>query len=404
VKYLLISLISFLSLNIYAQEDKTVTLLAIGQGKTQEEARQKALRGAIEQAFGVFISSRTEILNDNLVKDEIVSVANGNIQKFDIINETLLPNNTYASTLSATVSISKLTSFCQSKGINAEFKGGLFAMNIALQELNEKNEQKAFDNTYAIITEILPKAFNYKIIPSDPQQFNNMWKIPIRIDFDFNENYKIIADQVYGYLKSISLTASEVLNYEKMSKQVYKIKLNSTNDTSTFYLRSRDTYNSVLSLPITMLKYCIIKFQYDCGIEKLDVFKIIDRFSNDFAAINLESTYKFYSLPWDEYPTSFGIFSSVIRDIKHNDKKSLYKNGYDEYIIQLLSARERSINREWLKKDTVSIEKYFNIYPVDAPVVYNIYGPTRFLSIMFEEKRNIEEIKKISDYKIMFTQ
>lgn len=51
MKYLLISFISLLSLNIYAQDDKNVTLVVSGQGATQEEARQKALRGAIEQAF-----------------------------------------------------------------------------------------------------------------------------------------------------------------------------------------------------------------------------------------------------------------------------------------------------------------------------------------------------------------
>ena len=77
----------FFSLIINAQEDKTVTLSISGQGKTQDEAKQNALRNAIEQAFGTFISSNTEILNDELVKDEIVSVSNGNIQKFEIISE-----------------------------------------------------------------------------------------------------------------------------------------------------------------------------------------------------------------------------------------------------------------------------------------------------------------------------
>ena len=63
-----------LSINAYAQDNKTVTLVVSGQGKTQDEAKQNALRSAIEQAFGTFISSKTEILNDELVKDEIVSV------------------------------------------------------------------------------------------------------------------------------------------------------------------------------------------------------------------------------------------------------------------------------------------------------------------------------------------
>ena len=137
MKKTLLILAFLISLQIKAQEDKTVTLTVSGTGKTIEEAKTNALRSAIEQAFGAFISSKTEILNDNLVKDEIVSVANGNIQKFDIISQVEIPNNGYAMTLNATVSISKLTSFAESKGIAVEFKGGLFAQNIKLQKLNE---------------------------------------------------------------------------------------------------------------------------------------------------------------------------------------------------------------------------------------------------------------------------
>jgi hypothetical protein len=100
-----------------ASDDKTVTLTVSGTGKTLEEARLNALRSAIEQAFGAFISSKTEILNDNLIKDEIVSVASGNVQKYDVVSQIEIPNTGYAITLSATVSISKLTSFAESKGV-----------------------------------------------------------------------------------------------------------------------------------------------------------------------------------------------------------------------------------------------------------------------------------------------
>ncbi len=47
----------------FAQEpSKDVTITASGSGKTMEEAKQAALRSATEQAFGAFISSKTEIL------------------------------------------------------------------------------------------------------------------------------------------------------------------------------------------------------------------------------------------------------------------------------------------------------------------------------------------------------
>ena len=148
MKNLILILALIINFSAFSQDDKTVTLVVSGQGKTQDEAKQNALRSAIEQAFGTFISSKTEILNDNLVKDEIVSINNGNIQKFDIISEVQIPDGGYATTLKATVSVTKLTSFVENKGVIVEFKGGLFAENIKLQNLYEKNELKTVDNIF----------------------------------------------------------------------------------------------------------------------------------------------------------------------------------------------------------------------------------------------------------------
>lgn len=55
-------------------------LVVTGDGNTKENAVQAALRSAIEQAFGTFVSSNTQILNDELVKDEIATVTTGNIK------------------------------------------------------------------------------------------------------------------------------------------------------------------------------------------------------------------------------------------------------------------------------------------------------------------------------------
>lgn len=128
----------------FAQEaEKTVTITVSGSGKTQDDAKQSAFRSAIEQAFGAFISSKTEIFNDQVVADQIASVANGNIQSFSILNESQLPDGSWGVTLKALVSVSKLTSFVEAKGIAIEIKGGLFALNIKQQLLNEQSEIKA---------------------------------------------------------------------------------------------------------------------------------------------------------------------------------------------------------------------------------------------------------------------
>jgi hypothetical protein len=223
MKPILIAIFCFFSLQIiHAQDsDKTVTLTVSGTGNTLEEAKTNALRSAIEQAFGAYISSKTEILNDNLVKDEIVSVTNGNIQKFDIISQVEIPNNGYAMTLNATVSISKLTSFAQSKGVSVEIKGGLFAANIIQQELNEKAELKAVENILNTSNEILKKSFDYSIeTKGNPKLNNGKYDIPLKISIKLNKNFYEFRKYFINSLSGLTMNESDIVNYLEINKPI----------------------------------------------------------------------------------------------------------------------------------------------------------------------------------------
>lgn len=221
MKKIILIFVLLLNIACIAQEDKTVTLTVSGTGKSIEEAKTNALRSAIEQAFGAFISSKTEILNDNLVKDEIVSVANGNIQKFEIISQVEIPNNGYAMTLNATVSISKLTSFAQSKGVSIEVKGGLFAANIIQQELNEKAELISLQNILNSSSEILKKSFDYSIeTKGNPTLNNGKYDIPLKISVKLNKNFYEFRKYFINSLSGLSMIETEIANYEEIKKPI----------------------------------------------------------------------------------------------------------------------------------------------------------------------------------------
>jgi hypothetical protein len=230
MKQLILSVALALSINAYAHDDKTVTLVASGQGKTQDQAKQNALRSAIEQAFGTFISSRTEILNDTLIKDEIVSVANGNIQKFEIISEVQIPDGGYTTSLKATVSVTKLTSFVESKGIVAEFKGSLFSFNINQLNLNEANESKAIEEITSTTLNIVSKSFYGTIMPKDPfLKSGDIYTLPYEIEIHTNENINSAVKYFSDNLSKLSLTNNQVKEYVKLKKPFYEIILISPN-------------------------------------------------------------------------------------------------------------------------------------------------------------------------------
>ena len=90
MKHLIFLALALFASTLLAQNTNDVTLTVVGSGKTIEEAKTNALRSAIEQAYGAFVSSNTEILNDEIVKNEIVSISSGNIKEFKILSQSEL--------------------------------------------------------------------------------------------------------------------------------------------------------------------------------------------------------------------------------------------------------------------------------------------------------------------------
>lgn len=136
-KPLLIALLGyiFLTIPMTAQTKDEVTLTVSSDGATKEDAVKNALRSAIEQAYGAFVSANTTILNDELVKDEIVTVSNGSIKEYKEIAAIQTDNGNYLVTLSATVSLPNLITYAKSHGSECEFAGNTFGMEMKLFEL-----------------------------------------------------------------------------------------------------------------------------------------------------------------------------------------------------------------------------------------------------------------------------
>ena len=157
------------SINVFSQQNDEVTLVVSADGPTKEEATKTALRSAIEQAYAMFVSANTSLLNDEVVKDEIVTITNGNIKKYQEVSSNIMPDGDFYVTLKATVSISQLVSYAQSKGAETEFAGATFGMNMKLKELNKKNEIIALNNLYEQIKQLSPLFIDTNLDVKEPQ-------------------------------------------------------------------------------------------------------------------------------------------------------------------------------------------------------------------------------------------
>ena len=373
--------------DISNNNNKTVTLTVSGTGKTIEEARLNALRSAIEQAFGAFISSKTEILNDNLVKDEIVSIANGNVQKYDVVSQVELPNVGYAITLSATVSIDKLTTFAESKGIVVEFKGGIFAQNIKLQKLNENAELIVIKNFCITSFSILMNSIDYKIFNSEPYVIGNGdydfnwkydtknglhlrkynkddYKINFSIEAKSNNNLNIFYENLAKLITSLNMSTLDIINYKKLNKEIVEVEYNK----SKYYLRNIESAKALHTLFIKA--YAIPTF-----------FKIES---------NVESYNNILSVNAREIEKSYNFIGSL-----------LYKDELVDYSISGRKAVETYISEFKDLDNDFNNFRYDNelyYYKVDCINIeskefYHVFPISRFFTL--------QEIEKIDAFKIL---
>jgi len=296
MKQLILIVVLALSINTYAQEVKTVTLTVSGQGKTQDEAKQNALRNAIEQAFGVFISSNTEILNDELVKDEIVSIANGNIKKFKVISKVEVPEVGHATTLIATVSVTNLTSFVESKGVEIEFKGSLFGANLRQQRINENAELQAIINLCEVSNQILSKSIDYSIEVDEPVKANSMrgftpqqddYQILFTIKLSPNKNFDQFVNYFYSSIKSISMPVPEQEDYIKLNKEIYYLTVN--NDENYFF-RNPSTVIALQNLFLKSNQY-LHNYKVVSNLDTINVNTCCFDYDSELGSQNMHYTY-----------------------------------------------------------------------------------------------------------------
>ena len=202
---------------VEVEEVADITLVVSGEGLTKEAATASALRSAIEQSFGTFVSANTIIFNDELVRDEIATVSSGNIKSYRELSDVRNEDGSHYVSVSAVVSVGGLISYAQSHGSSAEFAGQTFAMNMKMRELNKQNEKEALENMIALLTRMQDDLFDFEIDVGEPKQkgeSNSKWTVPLSVSMKPNANFRSLTDIIANTLSSLSLSSGERTAYE----------------------------------------------------------------------------------------------------------------------------------------------------------------------------------------------
>lgn len=121
--YLILLLVAYclFTLPAGAQQEETKEIIATGMGggapaKARDDAINDALRRAVEQGMGTYISSETLVEQMMLVEDKIYSRTSGYIQDYKILSEKR-DSDLYSVTISATVKMTRLADDLKAIGL-----------------------------------------------------------------------------------------------------------------------------------------------------------------------------------------------------------------------------------------------------------------------------------------------
>lgn len=198
-----------------SNSEETVQLVASGSGPNEEIAVKNALRSAIEQTYGAFVSANTTLLNEDLIKDEIVTISSGNIQSYEVISKAKNSKGESMVTVRAIVSVGRLVSFAKSHGAATELAGAAFAMNIKMRKLNRENEYKALINLRDQMKELCRQVFDYKVSASSPKHSDKEYIITTKVTVSSNKNYSEARNLVLGTLEALCLSEKEIKEYKE---------------------------------------------------------------------------------------------------------------------------------------------------------------------------------------------
>jgi hypothetical protein len=345
---------------LLSQNSSTVSIISSGFGANKDEAQKKAIRSSIEQVIGVFVTSNTETINDIITKDEIISFSNGNVESYELLNETKFPDGSWSVVLKANISVSKLRKYIISKGASVEFNGDLFAINIQQDELTEKSEVELIYKLVGNIHEIMQTSFDYNIHVGTPKFIEkDKWELPLVVNAIANSNIEIVSNYLITTLTSISMNPSEVDKYGSYGKSIYKVIITYNGSDHYIYLRQ---------------KYSI------------DILNSFSYFSNFYHKLFVIFSGKdTLGATWVENA------NTVKTTVAHNETPDKYK--------------PKTTIKDYLPSKTISSYTQKNNYISSNPNQVNVNIKIPILgevisSFYYSDYRTVEQIKKMTNYSV----
>lgn len=204
----------------HAEEpEKTEKVVATGYGVNADKAKENAIRNAVEQVIGTYVTSDTIVKNSQLVKDEILSFSGGYVKETRVISQKQDNDGLSVVQIEATVVSTKLKRKLESLNVaTKQVDGGsLFG-----ESFSKINAQKSGSEVFAKILSKYPQAA-YKIDVGRPEikstdQNKNTAKVAIPLTVRWDDAF---IDELKDVSSKVAKEEVKLADLETLDKEYY---------------------------------------------------------------------------------------------------------------------------------------------------------------------------------------
>lgn len=195
-------------------EEKQVTVEAEGTGATKMEALQSAWMEAVRQGVGMFMASKTELVNDKLT-EQIVTHSRGQVNAYQIVEERKEADGWHLK-IKARIDKDILQETAEAA---TSQKVAFDGKDLAAQKVTQQEKQKSAEQIWKEIEPLLDfrKCLKYKF---------SVEKVPIANDYKFHFSGSSSEDKQYkkgDFLFGCHVLTWDLDKFEKQNKELIKL-------------------------------------------------------------------------------------------------------------------------------------------------------------------------------------
>jgi len=205
----------FLVASTHAEEpDKIEKVVVSGIGVDMDKAKQNAIRNAVEQVIGTYVSSDTMVQNSTLLKDEVLSYSGGYVKDTKILSQEKTDDGLFTTKIEALVVSTKLKRKLESLNIATKKVEGESLFGEAVSKIdNQQTGQALLDK---VLSKYPQAAYTFEIgkpqiLATDPRTGRAKISIPLVVQWD--QTFLSELKDVLSKVATVELKSADIVSF-----------------------------------------------------------------------------------------------------------------------------------------------------------------------------------------------